>query len=62
MTRDIAIEILTDLQNGSASELWYRENITEAIEMAIEALKEQDRPIICPRCGRTFAESEERSE
>ena len=60
MTRDIAIEILTDLQNGSASELWYRENITEAIEMAIEALKAQNRPIICPRCGRTFAESEGR--
>ena len=41
MTRDIAIEILTDLQNGSASELWYRENITEALDIAIEALKHE---------------------
>ena len=32
----------------------------EAVEVAIEALKAQDRPIICPRCGRTFAESEGR--
>ena len=32
----------------------------QALDMAIEALKAQDRPIICPRCGRTFAESEGR--
>ena len=32
----------------------------EAVEMAIEALKAQDRPIICPRCGRTFSEAEGR--
>ena len=32
----------------------------EVLTMAIEALKAQDRPIICPRCGRTFAESEGR--
>lgn len=31
-----------------------------ALTMAIEALEAQDRPIICPRCGRTFAESEGR--
>lgn len=34
----------------------------EVLTMAIEALKAQDRPIICPRCGRTFAESEGREE
>lgn len=34
----------------------------QAIDAAIEALKAQDRPIICPRCGRTFAESEGRDE
>ena len=46
------------------SQYWKQEiNWTiEAIEMAIEALKAQDRPIICPRCGRTFAESEGREE
>ena len=38
-------------------ELWH---YAEAIDIAIEALKAQDRPIICPRCGRTFAESEGR--
>ncbi len=32
----------------------------EVLTMAIEALKAQGRPIICPRCGRTFAESEGR--
>lgn len=32
----------------------------EAIDMATDVLKAQDRPIICPRCGRTFAESEGR--
>lgn len=32
----------------------------EVLTVAIEALKAQDRPIICPRCGRTFAESEGR--
>lgn len=35
-------------------------DLKEAINMAIEALKAQDRPIICPRCGRVFAESEGR--
>lgn len=32
----------------------------EVLTMAIEALKAQDRPIICPRCGRTFSEAEGR--
>ena len=32
----------------------------EVLTIAIEAIKAQDRPIICPRCGRTFAESEGR--
>lgn len=56
MTREEAITILKDIswQMGSVKR-W--ENI-EAIDMAIEALKAQDRPIICPRCGRTFSEAE----
>ena len=32
----------------------------EVLTMAFEALKAQDRPIICPRCGRTFSEAEGR--
>ena len=58
MTREEAIKYL---------EVWrecYRNSIdsctAQAIGMAIEALEAQDRPIICPRCGRTFAESEGR--
>lgn len=31
-----------------------------ALGMAMDALKAQDRPIICPRCGRTFSEAEGR--
>ena len=34
----------------------------KANQIILEALKAQDRPIICPRCGRTFSEAEERSE
>ena len=49
MTREEAIKALIGLYDGS-----------EAILMAIEALKAQDRPIICPRCGRTFSEAEGR--
>lgn len=40
----------------------YMSKDVEVLTMAIEALKAQDRPIICPRCGRTFAESEGREE
>lgn len=32
----------------------------EVLTIAIEAIKAQDRPIICPRCGRTFSEAEGR--
>ena len=54
MTRSEAIDILFGCIEAHSEE----EN--EALDMAIEALKAQDRPIICPRCGRTFAESEGR--
>lgn len=32
----------------------------EVLTIAIEAIKAQNRPIICPRCGRTFSEAEGR--
>lgn len=32
----------------------------EVLTIAIEAIRAQDRPIICPRCGRTFSEAEGR--
>ena len=35
-------------------------NKRAALDMAIEALKAKNRPIICPRCGRTFSEAEGR--
>ena len=62
MTKEEAIKILIrerdeDIFGGYTP---HRKKIHEAETMAIEALKAQDRPIICPRCGRTFAESEGR--
>lgn len=55
MTREEAIKELELIANIT---MWNERR--EAVERAIEALKAQDRPIICPRCGRTFAESEGR--
>ena len=59
MTREEAIKVLSsyDVVDGKP---YNAEEQAEAFDMAIEALKAQDRPIICPRCGRTFAESEGR--
>ncbi len=57
MNREEAIKELELIANIT---MW--NDRREAVEMAIEALKDQDRPIICPRCGRTFAESEGREE
>lgn len=48
-----AIKFMLDIEQ-------YSDEVEQALNMAIEALKAQDRPIICPRCGRTFAESEGR--
>lgn len=55
LTREEAIQ---DLKAIKSFERYARGRL--ALDMAIEALKAQDRPIICPRCGRTFAESEGR--
>lgn len=63
MTRSEAIKILDSIW---AKGIWHKTNeidwneAGDAIDMATDALKAQDRPIICPRCGRTFAESEGR--
>lgn len=54
MTKAEAIEALNEYGTLFPSDK------IEAIDIAIEALEAQDRPIICPRCGRTFAESEGR--
>ena len=67
MTRAEAIKILSSYDvNGVWADVdgkpYNAEEQAEAFDMAIEALKAQDRPIICPRCGRTFAESEGREE
>jgi hypothetical protein len=60
MTREEAIKILEYTLECVDEETPKGADEAEAIPMAIEALKAQDRPIICPRCGRTFAESEGR--
>ena len=67
MTREEAIKVLSSYDvNGVWADVdgkpYNAEEQAEAFDMAIEALKAQDRPIICPRCGRTFAESEGREE
>lgn len=65
MTREEAIKILDLIW---VKGIWRKTNeidwnkAGDALDMAIEALKAQNRPIICPRCGRTFAESEGREE
>ena len=65
MTKAEAIKVLDSIW---VKGIWHKTNeidwnkAGDAIDMAIEALKAQDRPIICPRCGRTFAESEGREE
>ena len=62
MTREEAIDMCMEVQDylTSGNPIWDKDKVGEALGMAIEALKAQDRPIICPRCGRTFAESEGR--
>ncbi len=58
MTKAEAIEMLV---NATYSDEWQgNEKLTTAHLMAIEALTAQERPIICPRCGRTFSEAEGR--
>ena len=59
MTKEQAIQILST-RDAHGVLCGYTGGVTEALDMAIDALKAQDRPIICPRCGRTFAESEGR--
>ena len=61
MTKEQAIQILST-RDAHGVMCGYTSGVTEALDMAIDALKAQDRPIICPRCGRTFAESEGRDD
>ena len=53
MTKEEAIKDIRDAKVTCCPYGYY-----EALDMAIEALESQDRPIICPRCGRTFSEAE----
>ncbi len=64
MTKGEAIDICMEVRDylTSGNPIWNKDKVGEALDMAIEALKAQDRPIICPRCGRTFTESEGREE
>lgn len=63
MTREEAIKIINCYDIGFcdlSGEKIPADKLVEAFEIAIEALKAQGRPIICPRCGRTFSEAEGR--
>ena len=55
-------EAIVQLRLGPGINEDVSEEYNDAVNMAIEALKTQARPIICPRCGRTFSESEGREE
>lgn len=60
MTRKEAIKTLANfkryISGGGVTDL----KANEALDMAMDAIVAQGNPIICPRCGRTFAESEGR--
>lgn len=62
MTREEAIRIIETVFQDEYVYKYYDSITHQALDIAIEALKAQDRPIICPRCGRTFAESEGRGD
>lgn len=55
MTKEEAIEIIQHIYDVCLSD-----ELREAFPIVLDALEAQDRPIICPRCGRVFAESEGR--
>lgn len=58
MTKREAIILLTGFACSVKPQA--NHNLMEAITKAIDALEAQDRPMLCPRCGRIFAESEGR--
>ena len=58
MNREETIKYMESWENHMSDNGGIEE--AEAFRMAIEALKDQIEPIICPRCGRTFATEEGR--
>ena len=60
MNREEAIKALLRIKSEAFNEFIGEEPDYEAFDMAIEALKAQEKPIICPRCGRVFATEEGR--
>lgn len=61
MTREEAMQILST-RDAHGVLCGYTSGVTEAIDMAIEALEMQNNCIICPRCGREFLEYEGRKQ
>lgn len=62
MKSEEIIELLEQIRDylTSGNPIWDTETIAEGMDAAIEAFKAKDNPIICPRCGRTFAEADGR--
>ena len=62
MTREEAQQAWEKMRSEIDKENWLFVGTInpQMVDIAIEAIKAQDRPIICPRCGRTFSEAEGR--
>lgn len=61
MTKEEAIQIIST-RDAHGVLCGYTSGVTEALDMAIEALEMQNNCIICPRCGREFSEYEGRKQ
>lgn len=61
MTKEEAIQILST-RDAHGVLCGYTSGVTEALDMAIEALEMRNSCIICPRCGREFSEYEGRKQ
>ena len=61
MTKEEAIQILST-RDAHGVLCGYTSGVTEALDMAIEALEMRNNCIICPRCGREFSEYEGRKQ
>lgn len=60
MTKGEAIDMCMEVRDylTSGNPMWDKEEVGEALDMAIRALMAYYKAIYCPRCGRTFSEAE----
>ena len=60
MTKGEAIELCMEVRDylTSGNPMWDKEEVGEALDMAITALMAYYKAIYCPQCGRTFTQPE----